>query len=120
MSRQTKDALFVYGDNYSITERGVVDIFVSYTLIFSNRIYSIEFLSFTAFGVILWFSGHWESKNVFSGRTQTFLIPKHLEWQENCKDVSRIFIKICKKRIILDIAKPVINWIETKLLIIPH
>ena len=28
-SRQTKDALFVYGDNYNITERGVVDIFVS-------------------------------------------------------------------------------------------
>ena len=70
-SRQTKDALFVYGDIYNITEGGVVDIFVSYTLIFSNRIYSIEFLSFTAFGVILWFSGHWESKNVFSGRTQT-------------------------------------------------
>ena len=28
-SRQTEDALFVYGDIYSITERGVVDIFVS-------------------------------------------------------------------------------------------
>ena len=29
MSRQTKEALFVYGDTYNIQERGLVDIFVS-------------------------------------------------------------------------------------------